>query len=743
MDNRLNLIVNFAEKGLSKLGGGLKNLVGLGKDGSRAMRDMGRETRKLEDDFAGVRKELAGASGNVTELVNRERDLERAVRDANEQMRVQRRLNAVDARADAMRSRGSELIGKGQSNIAGGAAMLAPVLLIAKAGADFSSTMVDIQQKANLSDKAMLGVRNNILEAARAGKQLPADIAAGVDTLAGLGMETVDAAKVAPKMSRFMTAFKVEGTDAAASIYAGLSTMNIPLAQTGKLLDMMAQGGNVGAFEVKDMAAAFPSLTAQMKALGQTGTEGTAELVAMLETVRKGTGTSEQAATQASDLLSKLTAPTTVAAFKKNFAIDVPAAIKKGAQAGISPLETMIALTKKATGGDLTRLGYAFSDKEAGGAMRTLILEYEAFAAAKKEVAAAEGVTDKGFDLRVANDQTVPLRELAGAMSEMALSVAPVLLPFLKQVTAELTRGANAIASWAKEHPEAAGLLLKLVAGVASAKIALGGLQIAFGGMLGPMATAYRYFGKIDDVSRFGMHLQKLKDIGSKAGPVLSRGFTMIRTAGMLMVRGLARAGMMLLANPIFLMGALLAGIAVLVYLNWGKISGFFQSGVQRLKDFFSGLPAWFTSIGKNMMAGLLTFLTPGALTNRLIGIAKTGVTAFKNFFGIKSPSRLFMGFGGHMATGLALGIDRKRTEALSSARRLATGVAGAAALGAGATISPAAASGSTRASSPEPPVTFNIYQQPGEDAEALVDRIERKLEERKRRRRGSELGDD
>ena len=621
--------------------------------------------------------------------------------------------------------------------------MLAPILLIAKAGADFSSTMVDIQQKAELSDRAMLGVKNNILEAARAGKQLPADIAAGVDTLAGLGMKTADAAKVAALMAQFMTAFKVEGTDAAASIYAGLRTMNIPLAQTGKLLDMMAQGGNVGAFEVKDMAAAFPALTAQMKALGQTGSQGTAELIAMLETVRKGTGSSEQAATQAGDLLAKLTAPATVAAFKKNFAIDVPAAIKKGAQAGISPLETMIALTKQATGGDLSRLGYAFSDKEAGGAMRTLILEYEAFAAAKKEVAAAEGVTTRAFDQRVANDQTVQLRELGGAMAELALSVAPVLLPFLKQATTYLSTMANAISNWAKEHPQAAGMLLKLVSALAIGKIALGGLQIAFGGLLGPMATAYRYFGKVDGISRFGLHLVKLKDIAGKAGPVLARGFGLIRSAGMLMVRGLARAGMMLLANPIFLMGALLAGIAVLVYLNWGKISGFFQSGVQRLKDFFSGLPAWFTSIGKNMMAGLLTFLTPGALTNRLIGIAKTGVTAFKNFFGIKSPSRLFMGFGGQMATGLALGIDRKRTEALSSARRLATGVAGAAALGAGATISPAAASAPSRAVSSEAPVTFNIYQQPGEDAEALADRVQRKLVERKRRRRGSELGDD
>ena len=64
MDNRLNLVVNFAEKGLAQLNGGLKNLVGLGKSGSRALRDMAREGGSLKRQLADVRRELAGASGN-------------------------------------------------------------------------------------------------------------------------------------------------------------------------------------------------------------------------------------------------------------------------------------------------------------------------------------------------------------------------------------------------------------------------------------------------------------------------------------------------------------------------------------------------------------------------------------------------------------------------------------------------------------------------------------------------------
>jgi len=721
LDNRLNLVVNFAEKGLDQLQGGLKNLVGLGKSGSRALRDMARDGRALERELAGVRRELKDASGNVTELANRERDLERAVEKANAALKRQAALNKIDDRAAAIRARGQELVGRGRANVTQGAAMLAPLLLAGKAGADFSSTMVDIQQKAELSDEAAARLRNNILAAARASKQLPDQMAAAVDTLAGLGLTPEEAVKAAAPMGKFMTAFKVEGTDAAASVYAGMKSLEIPLARTTKLLDMMAAGGNQGAFEARDMARAFPGLTAQLKAMGQSGEKAGAELVAALEVVRRGTGSSDEAATNMQNLLAKLTATTTLKQFEKK-GIDAFAAIKNGIEQGVSPLETMIALTRKATAGDKMRIGELFPDMQAQQAMRQLMLDYEDFVKMRGEIAGADGVTLRAFDQRVANDQTVQLRELGGAMANLALSVAPVLLPFLRQATTYLTTAANAVAGWAREHPAAAGMLLKLFAAMAVGKIAIGGLQMAFGGLLGPMATGYKLW-------------QQYKLLGSVAA-VFPKAAAAVRVLGL---------AFRFLLGPIGLILTVVGLLAYAIYANWDTITAAFHAGVAKVKGFMSGLPDWMKTLGKTMMTGLLMAFNPAFLATKLIAMAKGGIAAFKSYLGIKSPSRVFMAMGGHVAGGLALGIDRKQSQAFASARRLAAGVAGAAALSTGAPLaaSGGGGAGAAQGASSAAPITIQIYQQPGESGEDLAQRVKKLLEDEERKRRGSGFGDD
>ena len=730
MDNRLNLVVQFGQKGLDKLQGGIKNLVGLGKSGSKAFRDMTRESRSLARELKTVERQLSegmrDGSRNITELANRQRELKRSVEAANAELKRQAAFNEVDNRASAMRGRGSELISKGQSNVAGGAMMLAPLLLAGKYAADFSSGMVDIQQKAELSDEATARLRNNILASARASKQMPEDMRAAVDTLAGLGLSPEEAVKAASPMGKFMTAFKVDGTDAASSVYAGLNSLEIPLSRTTKLLDMMAAGGNQGAFEVKDMARAFPGLTAQMKALGQTGEGAGAELISALEIVRRGAGSSDEAATNMENLLAKLTATTTLTQFKKH-GIDAFGEIERGIERGVSPLETMIALTRKATGGDPMKIGQMFPDLQAGKAMRQLMLDYDDFQKMKTEVGAAEGLTTRAFDQRVANDDSVAMRELGASMSNLVLSVAPVLLPFLRQVTAELVRGVGWLTSFAAENPKAAGLILKLVAGLAAGKIALGAFQIAFGGLLGPMATGFALW-------------RKYKIVGSiaKLFPNAALGVRMLGVAFRFML------------GPVGLAITLIGLVAYAVYANWDKIKAAFSAGLVWLSGawvtfkakfweglaFLQSLQGRFVTFGKALIAGLVSGImaAPGKVWTALKNVVMSGVNNVKKLLGIASPSRLFMSFGGYMADGMALGIDRRGEAARSSARRLAAGVAGAAALGAG---SPLVAGGG--ATSParvtfSGPITITVAAQPGQSPDEIAVAVRREMEAAARR---------
>ena len=719
--NSLNLLINFSEKGLARLGSGMKNLVGLGKSGASSFRDLKREANAFERELKDVRSQIDGASGNITELSNREKQLERSLEGANDELRKQGKLYEASKDAQTMRRRGADLRGRGRDNMIGGAAMLAPLAIAAKAGADFSSQMVDIQQKANLSDAATAKMRNNIIDAARASAQMPDEIAASVESLAGLGMDPQQAAKLALPMGRFMTAYKAQGADTAASLYAGIETLNIPLSQSQKFLDMMAEGGNQGAFEVKDMAAAMPGLTAQMKKLGQEGQSAGAELVAMLQIVRSSTGSSAEAATSASDLLSKLTAPATMNAFKKA-GIDAFGAIESGLKNNISPLETMIALTRKATGGDDKKLGMFFADKEANRAMTALMQNYDKFGQMKKDIAAADGVTDQAFDQRMANDQHAQMRQLGSAGAGLILAVAPVLTPALTGLANAITPVATAVADWARENPELAKTVLMTVAGFGAARVVLGGLQFAFGGVLGPMSKGYELW-------------KKYRTLGSVAEtfPKLATGVRLLGGAFRFML------------GPVGLAITLLVLVGIAVYKNWDKIKAAFTAGM----TFLTGLRDRFLAIGKGMISGLVSGITsaPGRVWNALKSIVMNGITNVKKLLGINSPSRLFMGFGGNLSEGMAIGIDRKRSDAFTSARRLATGVAGAAALGGTALAGSASAGGAgTAQAAPgrSAPLVgeLHIHQKDGQDAGDLADEVIREIEKRMRNDRNDRFDD-
>jgi hypothetical protein len=122
------------------------------------------------------------------------------------------------------------------------------------------------------------------------------------------------------------------------------------------------------------------------------------------------------------------------------------------------------------------------------------------------------------------------------------------------------------------------------------------------------------------------------------------------------------RAGMMMLANPMVLaivaIGAAIGVLAYLVYTNWDRIKAAFGAGWEWVKSTLAAAPAWLSNIGGMMMQGLLAMIDPFGLRNKLLEVARNGVEAFKAFFGIKSPSRLMMEMGGHVANGFALGID-------------------------------------------------------------------------------------
>lgn len=734
MSNKLSLLVNFV--GVDKLSGSLRNITQLGRRGARSLGELRGEGRRLESQLRDVRRELAGASGNVTGLIDRERELERAIDRTNRELAERKRLNAIEGDRRAMRARGDNLMASGREDIAQGAALAAPLVLAAKSAAEFSSVMVDIQQKMELTNAETESLNRRTLVLAQNVKQMPEDMAAGLDMLGGLGglsLPQIEAA-MGPA-GRLATAYKVELPDAAAAAHASIKNLQIPASQTAQIFDAMAKAGKEGGFEISAMARHFPALTAQMRALGDTGLPAVADLSAALQVVRATSGNADEAGNNVKNLLAKINAPGTIRAFEKNFGVNLPAAMKKFEDQGYSSLEAIAMVTQEATGGDMKKLGFAFEDMQAQSAIRSLILNLEKYRDIRAKAMNSSGTVDADFALRVANDATVNWRAFMASASALANTLGATFLPVATEAMKMIGGLANNVAEWALANPEAAATITKLVAGLAAFKIGLGATKFLLGGFLKPLANLIAFSSKIN---------------------LLARTFGVLRTAALFLGSGLMKAGAMMLANPVILIiVAIIAAVglaAYLIYTHWDTIKEAFWTAVAAVQQAMntvwnflkSAFQAWVglhqnaIQIGKDIIGGLVNGIlsAPGRVREALKSVVMAGVNGVKDFLGIKSPSRVFMAIGRHTGEGMALGIEDKGQRVAGAAGGLARSAIGAASIAPPAMPRPLGRRADAGANGGAPAggnrYEIHIHQQPGEDAEALARRVADMIERKR-----------
>ncbi|MBN9146510.1 MULTISPECIES: phage tail tape measure protein [unclassified Novosphingobium] len=563
-DKKLSLLVNFI--GIDKMTGIMKNIVGLGRDGSKSIKGLTGETKKLDAQMRAVQADIAKGAGNMTQLIDKERALAAQIALTNRQLERQKKLAAIRADANVIQRRGADLRQRGQDNMLGGVGMATPFILASKAAMDFSSGMVDIQQKAELTNAETARMAARILDLSKVAHQLPEDMRSGIDTLAGLGLDPRKAIEMIGPIGRLGTAFKVDLADGANAAFSNLNNLKVPIGETARALDIMAASGNAGAFEVKDMARWFPSLTAQMQALGQKGTPAVADLAAALQIARRGAGDADQAANNIQNLLSKIQSPETVKKFAK-FGIDLPNALKKAAREGKTPLETIADLTQKATGGDNAKIGNLFEDMQAQGALRSLILNMEDFRKMRADIAKSGGTVDKAFAQREAQDASIKWRDFMGTVQRLGITLGNGFLPAATRFLSVADGMISRVAAFAQANPRLTTSLMTLLGVLVAARIGVGALQWAVGGLFGPVALLYRllktYEGLAGMVAIFPRLAGGMSFLGAAAAKVPG-----IIAGLMVALRGLAA---FMLTNPAgwFLLAV---GAGVAAYQNWDWI---------------------------------------------------------------------------------------------------------------------------------------------------------------------------
>lgn len=723
------LAVSVFLKGFDSLSGPIKMIAGVSDDARTKIRNLTDAARAQKGELADLRDQMQRASGNVTEMVDREKrlaaQLERTTKRIDLEKAAQKRLQ--QAREDADKARDA-----GEKNLKAGALLAAPLILAGKAAADFQDGMTDIRQKADLSAAATQQLENRIMGAARAAGQMPEEMRKGVDFLAGAGLDTDRSIAMMQPIGRAATAYRAQIEDLSKASFSAVDNLKVPFQQTGLAIDMMAKAGKDGNFELQDMAMYFPQLTAAAQGLGQHGVGAVADLAAALQIARKGAGDSASAANNVQNLLAKINSNETIANFKK-FGVDLPAALKKAYADGKTPLEAIADLTQKTTKGDLSQIPKLFNDMQVQNALRPLIQNMAEYRQIRADAMNAAGTVDDDFAIRSQN-ASAQARILAGDVQHVGVVLGEQLLPQVTAITGPIANLADGVVKWADTHKTAAGFLMQAIVGIAAFNLALGGTRLAISGLLGPMAAIKNGLAW---VRGFGI----AAGVVEAEAPLLVGALGSIGAAGTAFGETMAAAGAFMLANPIILgitaIVAVLAFAAPWIIKHWGAISAgamafgrslidsfqpvirpvmgivhflggvwnrlepMFATGVRLLMTAFlnftplgliiKGLSPVFNwlktidwpALGKFMIKGIIdgVWFMMGPLGAVFHKAVDAGVKAFKDKAQIHSPSRVFFGFGQNIAEGLRLGIAGGQDGAVHQTRRMAAGVAGAMAL--------------------------------------------------------------
>ncbi len=895
----LKIRVMFA--GIDRLSGLLGGIKGATQKAGQAFGETNRAIRAQKSELRDVQRQLAASSGNVTELLNREKALSAAIEHGTHELDQRKaalaRLSAAQRKFDDTRARGDALMGIGGRAVAAGVVIGAGAGAGVKGAMDMEESMAGVKKVTNMDNSGIARMSSDFLDMST---RIPiaasglAEIAAAAGA-AGIGMDksgkamkdqrqqllafTEDAAKMG-------VAFDMTAEDAGSTMAKWRTAFGITQPQVRALGDQVNALTNTFGGKAADVA----DIVTRIGPLGKVAGLAAPQIAALGSTLNSIGVENEVAATGIKNMMLTLTKGSAAtksqsAAFKALGldAVQVSKDMQTNASGAI--VNVMERIGKLRPDQQASMLSQLFGT-ESVGAIAPMLTNLDGLKTRLGLVGDASkytGSMQKEFLSRIATSKGA-VGLAINSLQALNIEMGQKLLPYVVQAAQWISNTAAAVRAWAKEHPAVAAGIMKVTASIAGLLIGFGAIGVASGGVMkawsyvrvgatllgGPLKNMPKLFGLVRTAATF------MSGGFVKAGGVLLRygpmAFGAVRTAALFMARGVVQAGAMMLANPMVLaivaIGAAIGILGYLVYKNWDAIKAKFFEGVAMLSDvwtsikdafsagiaiagavlsqfgenigrgwavvkakFFEGLAAlsgvwtsikdafwtgiagvgavfagfggmlgrawvgvkgafmagvnWLTgllpsfkNIGSMMLQGLLSMLSPGRLIRHIMSMGMGAIAAFKSVLGIKSPSRVFAEMGGHLAGGLAIGINRGAEGPLSRTRKLAGELATAMAVGAVVPVgvpqmaqamavtastkvgvpgmSSAVASGATGGGrggsggggqgasvSQTFNITINVNQQPGQNAAQLAQEIKRIIEDEARARRASSYADE
>lgn len=162
----------------------------------------------------------------------------------------------------------------------------------------------------NMSAERLATLKQSLFETATA-----SNIKIGTDELMAamdsIAERTGDAEFIEANMRNIGIAIRATGAagESIGGLYSEIQKMGLSAEDAATAVSTLAVQGNNGAFVMKDLAALGPRTIAAYTATGRSGAKALVEMGAALQVIRRGTGSSEQAATAFEAVMRNLTSP--------------------------------------------------------------------------------------------------------------------------------------------------------------------------------------------------------------------------------------------------------------------------------------------------------------------------------------------------------------------------------------------------------------------------------------------------
>lgn len=363
-----------------------------------------------------------------------------------------RMMVVAQQRSAAMAAAQSRLaaVGKNQMVTLGGPAALAAAY---KKFADVDRQITRIGLTANASTEDLAGVRKEIEGIANETAQSAGGVTTGLNTLVSQGRNLKDAMDFLPSVARTAAATGSAVEDIAKSADSVSTNFKIAGKDMQGAFDIMSEGGKAGQFELPDMARYIPSLGPATAAIGFSGEKGLADLVAMLQVMRKGAGTAEEAVSSMNNILTKMESDKTIKAFDA-LGVDAEKAYAKARKEGRNLVEVFEELLQLALKGDTSKLGTIIDDQEfkrGALALMTYRGEWQKTSTVIRQIAPGSVARDLA---RVTKDARAQIDRMFSAIENRAVQlggvVAKIVIP-LDEAARKIEKGENTLVNRVEE----------------------------------------------------------------------------------------------------------------------------------------------------------------------------------------------------------------------------------------------------------------------------------------------------